>query len=544
MEQKSGIPSDSEKTRIPVTVRLGVTGHRILPQAQLLRESARNALSRLDNQLKHTPHTYIAVSPLAEGADRIVATEVLEWPVSGDSGSQGLEAILPLPKDDYIRDFKTQNSVDEFRALLDHAASVQALDAAESRPAAYDQAGRCVVDHCDILLAVWDGEPAAGQGGTAEVVRYAGEIGRSIIWINSENGMVVEKRDQDCAFESLEYLDSYNREKINPSKVRSAIEGQLNIIEEHAKTSGLTLDLLHPVIDRVLPQFVRADILAQHNQNFYKRAGVAVYAFAAAAVATVTIQTLFFPQWPQFLWLEVAEIGVILILLWATRINDWHRQWIDYRFLAERLRAMMFLGVAGVEFEPPRVPVHLRLAHHPDNWIIRAMDWIWKNRYPIEGSIKLQFESLKKFLLSAWVYDQRNFYDRTGKRYETRHRSLAMIGEALFFITLVVAGAHAAGMGDLLLPDRLINGNIFPSIAIIFPAIGAALGGIRMYREYLRNAERYRHMARYLSLLGDQLGMAKDVETLVGLLKQANEVMMIENQDWRVLILTHELRPA
>jgi hypothetical protein len=504
----------------------------------------KRVLARLDNQLVHTPHTFILISPLAEGADRIAAIEVLDWHGAEKVEQQALEVILPLPREEYLRDFGTQKSVNEFNLLLDRAASVQTLDSAEGRPAAYDQAGRNVVDHCEILIAVWDGKPAAGQGGTAEVVEYARAIGRSIVWINSENGKIIEIRNQDCAFESLEYLEAYNRKKLDSAQVHSAVTDQLIHIQERAEASGLGSDTLRPFLDHLLPQFVRADLLAQHYQNNYKRAGIMVYVLAAVAVATVTTQTLFFPQLPQLLWFEVAEIGLILTLLWATRANDWHRQWIDYRFLAERLRAMIFLGAAGVEFEPPRVPVHLRLSHHPENWLVRAMDWIWKTRHPVAIDGPLSFEPLKKFLLAAWIDDQRIFYAKTGTRYENRHRNLAIFGEVLFFITLVVAGAHAAGIGELVLPAPLMTANLFPSIAIIFPSIGAALGSIQAYREYLRNAERYHHMARYLSLLGDQIQKAKDVETLISLLKQANEVMMIENQDWRVLILTHELRPA
>ncbi len=45
-------------------------------------------------------------------------------------------------------------------------------------------AGRAVADRSDLLLAVWDGAPAAGLGGTADIVRYAEERGKAveIIW--------------------------------------------------------------------------------------------------------------------------------------------------------------------------------------------------------------------------------------------------------------------------------------------------------------------------------------------------------------------------
>jgi hypothetical protein len=45
-------------------------------------------------------------------------------------------------------------------------------------------AGRTVADRCDLLLAVWDGQPAAGLGGTADVVSHATYRGKSVevVW--------------------------------------------------------------------------------------------------------------------------------------------------------------------------------------------------------------------------------------------------------------------------------------------------------------------------------------------------------------------------
>ena len=60
-------------------------------------------------------------------------------------------------------------------------------DQAESRLAAYEQVGRYVVDHCDVLIAVWDGQQSHQRGGTAEVVRYALSENRPVlrVWEDS-----------------------------------------------------------------------------------------------------------------------------------------------------------------------------------------------------------------------------------------------------------------------------------------------------------------------------------------------------------------------
>jgi hypothetical protein len=45
-----------------------------------------------------------------------------------------------------------------------------------------------VVDRCDALIAVWDGEKSRGRGGTAEIVGYAQEQGVPIAWVHTAGG--------------------------------------------------------------------------------------------------------------------------------------------------------------------------------------------------------------------------------------------------------------------------------------------------------------------------------------------------------------------
>ncbi len=180
--------------RIPTTVRIGVTGHRKLADEQLLRNSLQKVLSRIDKILSQTPHTIAIISSLAEGADRLVAKEVLDLPLSGDMEKPYLEAVLPLPESDYIRDFETQESKDEFKAFLAKARSIRTLEKLEPRAASYEKGGHYVVENCDVLIAIWNGKAAAGQGGTAEIVEYARSLRKHIFWIHSENGKIKEEK--------------------------------------------------------------------------------------------------------------------------------------------------------------------------------------------------------------------------------------------------------------------------------------------------------------------------------------------------------------
>ncbi|MEZ4414229.1 MAG: hypothetical protein R3E10_00590 [Gemmatimonadota bacterium] len=163
-------------------VRVGVTGHRTLhdlvgSQAELLRERVRALLVALAEERVGT-----LVSPLAEGADRIVAEEALAL-------GYRLEVILPFAAESYERDFRGPASVDAFRALLERAAHRASLDRdatdSATRAAAYEAVGDALIESTDLLIALWDGDRERGRGGTGQVVRRALRAGLPVLHVAS-----------------------------------------------------------------------------------------------------------------------------------------------------------------------------------------------------------------------------------------------------------------------------------------------------------------------------------------------------------------------
>jgi len=149
-------------------MRLGITGHRDLPRDALgfLRQEIRQLIDRAESP--------VAVSSLAVGADQLFAREVL-------AARGALEAIVP--SEDYRMLFNEYERP-EYDALLACASRVFTLPFSHGNEQAFMQAGRAVVESCELLVAVWDGAPAGGLGGTADVVDYAKSVGRevTIVW--------------------------------------------------------------------------------------------------------------------------------------------------------------------------------------------------------------------------------------------------------------------------------------------------------------------------------------------------------------------------
>jgi hypothetical protein len=179
---------------------IGISGHR------WVRESPELLLA-IDRVVERINHAYSDVSlkvlsPLAEGADRIVAKRILS------SSEAHLIALLPFPIEDYVEDFSTPESVKEFRDLCRQADQVIELPGNQVREEAYVALGRTLLERCAILITIWDGLPANGRGGTEEIVHEARGRRLPLAWI---------------LHKQLDLLES----GVNPSK-----EGQIEVFFE------------------------------------------------------------------------------------------------------------------------------------------------------------------------------------------------------------------------------------------------------------------------------------------------------------------------
>ncbi|MFF3394947.1 hypothetical protein ACFYW1_28920 [Streptomyces sp. NPDC002669] len=150
--------------------RIGVTGHRSIPQ-----EARAHVLDGLRAAFRGLEGSLEAFSSLAVGADQLFADIAL---------ARGAELTVVIPSGDYESSFADAGELARYRALKDRAVREVRLDYPHSTDEAYYAAGAYIADHCDRLLAVWDGRPARGLGGTGDIVTYARSLGRpvTVIW--------------------------------------------------------------------------------------------------------------------------------------------------------------------------------------------------------------------------------------------------------------------------------------------------------------------------------------------------------------------------
>lgn len=214
---------------VPFAFRVGITGHRPNKLSDI--DAVKTALCRVIEDIKdvcadiaqedadrtaandpHHPPLFARhkdgpvlhfLSPLAEGADRLGVDTAL---------NAGFELTVPLPfaADQYREDFgplrkdgdgvigsvedPVAGTVGTFDAFLKKATSVVTLagdpEPRNLRNQAYLEAGRFVVNHSDLLIAVWNGDDADGRGGTAEIVEEAWQHGLPVVWVCTKEGRI------------------------------------------------------------------------------------------------------------------------------------------------------------------------------------------------------------------------------------------------------------------------------------------------------------------------------------------------------------------
>lgn len=522
----AGRPAD----RIPLVYRTGMTGHRWVKGHEAgigaaVDAALAAALARC--AYRSTPHTPVipaVVSSLAEGSDRLAAA----WAVR--EGVR-LEVVLPLEPADYLEDFATESSRAEFRRLVDAAALVSVVERQATRDAAYRRAGQVVVDRSDALVAIWDGEPERGDGGTAEIVRLAAQRGVPVSWLHvrrHEGGVSCAPGDLRAALGEAQV-----RESSPLSPAAFALLDRFN----RADVSPGPAEPLGPECDadahRLAQLYLRADLVAVRQRDTLRRANRALYALAVVAVAVAAGQLVFFPEHPELVWIEFGALVLIVAILLRARRARLLDRWISTRALAERLRSAFYLTSIGASHELPTTP-----AGEEDT---TAMEWarrvLREALIPVScgpGS-PLDLEAGRTLLLDLWIDPQLDYHRAVSVAASTYQRRSTRVAVGLFGVSLVAAVLHArSALTPAGAPDY------WGYISIVVPAAGAAVSGYTAQREYVRQRSRAAGMVQRLTLARAAVVGARTAEDLHRAGAALDLVIQGETADWFAAMRVHE----
>jgi hypothetical protein len=490
---------------------IGVIGHRAF-DAQYRESLEREISEALDGIRSQTPNTRIVVvTSLAEGADRVGAQVAI---------AKGLAFVAPLPFEPaaYERDFP--ETAAKFRDLLTRAES--AFVAAEAGFSGYEAAARWIARHCQIVIALWDGDDAnPAIGGTAHTVRLRHQVGESghtlssvadflgpVLHLHCPRNDCLNRReprwiwpaDADPGSASLRHLlsplDAFNEEA-------KTIDGRL------AQPNRL------PGESNLSRAFSIADDLANARQKRFR------YALKTSVVLTIigyAIQQIWMTSSGRIassLFLTVALLVIHLSI--RSRNSD---RYLEYRALAEVLRVAFFWQIAGVAAPPSERFLNQHWGSL--RWIRSAVNALWIPDPSVVPDLRL--------VKSHWIDDQQNYYIKASAASNLAAHRAHWMADACF-----MASAILAWLG--VINERWGSFTILAS-GILLLIVGA-ISHYAHTRGWEEDGARYRSMAMPFSWC-QQIWQLGDEERRRMLVQELGGECVAELSNW---LLIHRSRP-
>lgn len=598
------ISGADQKAMLPVPwITVGVTGHRHprLPYAnsEAVGAAIRQCLIRIkaeaeqlvagdDDCLADADLNCRLVTSLAEGSDTIAANVAL------DAGYR-VDACLPFDREEFAKDFSGK-ALDEYQAALASCRTVTELPGSrEHMLGAYEAAGRMVLDQGDLLIAVWDGSPALGRGGTAEIVAEAVLAHVPVVMIGTDgteismlwSGLDEAGHDRPtvegvprCDFDHC--IAKVMQTLISPpaNELDLAMIGRWINETDHRRSPALGYPVLMATIagkplsrrdfrpdtasgcrrpfelwidslpemgqlgsrlrGLVSPRFGRADASASYFAQLFRSGFIVNFFFAALAVLCGLLGLLFPHGKLYFAIAELLVIGVILVNTRAARSHGWHERWMDNRHLAERLRVLALSAALG----DPELRVGTDDVGSLPGWVQWMTRATGRELGLPDGRIDRAYLEKVKAAMMALVDEQIGYNRRNAERMERVEHRLHRFGELLFAVTVLACGGWI--VGKLLRPDLMIGEGVGPTQLVtvstaFFPALGAAIYGIRMQGDFHGMAHRSETTARLLSRLKRAIECdPPDYEIMKDRVKRLGDILLMDVEGWRT---TYQARP-
>jgi hypothetical protein len=563
----------------PSALRLsvGLTAHRDLSPEQEpgLRAQVRAFFQELHQAFPDLPLRLI--SALADGGDQLVAEEAL---------ALGVELMVPLPmaQAEYERDFPEPEGLQRFRKLLAQARvrelplapgnSAEAIrERGEARNRQYAQLGMFVSVHCQVLLALWDGQASEATGGTAQVVEFhlrnqmpgfsveqaapnlladdESDLVFHIPCARSIAATVVQAPMPGARTRWLTAEAEYHGAAPVPQHYRHVF-GQMQSFNRDLRKYAAQVSLAGgSLLDEASPPtpagvreidglFRAADWLAVHFRRRVRLSLLCTHALAGLmGLSFILFSDIHASRWYLAAFLALFGIGVAVQMLGSRR--EWQRKYLDYRGLAEGLRVQLYWRLAGVDSPPNSSLGYDSFLQKQDvdlSWIRHAMRSTSLLRDPefAPGSAWLHW------VVGRWVGSRRSdhgqlaYYREGTIRRERAYRFTAALGAIALGGGLL--GAIALLVGGERIPDSLQN-QLLLAMGLL-----PLLAGIREAYSYKKAdkelIKQFRFMSRLFASCRQRLDRATDEREVRHLLRALGGACLEEHAEW---ILLHRDRP-
>ncbi len=478
----------TDSAELPVFHVVGFTGHRNLKDKAGVERAMRAALEGLRAE---ADVEWLALSSIAEGADMLFARTALRV-------GFGWEAVLPMPPVEFRADFGAE-VWREVEGLLGDAEHVRIIGERSHRDDSYLDCGMETVNHCDVLLAVWDGERSRGRGGTAEIIGYARSMGRPIIIIDAAT-LAMRRENFDRLKMGNRYLTFFNQlppappEPPDSDPERARVRAFQRKVDHAATKHAPNLRRLYSL---TVGLFVFATVLAAVELNF----GVLL-------------------PWAKLICLVAAMAVAFLVIH-----KRWQYDWVRCRLATEISRSA--LATWGL-------PRALRLFD----------DFDWAGVEPLRRSLDVlhrrgarahpaSFDEFKQRYLRERIDDQLIYFARQ----EARATPLLWRLRFGFFVSSTLAicftGAYAQHhlMPDLVAPDW-VHDWVYGFGPVVLPVLAAAFISLISIHDLYRRVARYQEMRIRLETARKEATYVQTWGALERVIAKAERALLQEIFEW------------
>jgi len=588
-----------------LSFRVGVTGTRAIPperldfvssevkailslikgEAENLKGHPRSSHLYRSNSQHHVVVNLRVISGLAEGADCLVAEEAIK---------QGYDLFAPLPfpianyEDDFTRDLET------FRRLAAQGHIVELDgDRGDNETASYETVGHFVAGNCDLLIAIWDGKPAHGRGGTAEIVEFTALSDLPVWWINFEemttrfiasasdwthigtvvSGVLAKTALKDYLAHIILLPEFAYPERTgllgkvthffcrrwgyNPHPIRTYREEEIppsNMILW--QTYSLFVKIIAPPAGAISVSMIEAETPSEiYWQDHYRRADKLSVAYAnryrssyvlilllALSAFIISITGRYFLYDSIKTGLELAMLLGVGYFVIINFLHCWLERWIDYRLLAELCRKQIMLSPVGrslPSIQINRMTLDTGIDGETDFMLPREF---WVSRYFLalvrnapypERDIKAGKK--RAFALGRSLVDEQiAYHSKREFQADRADNRLIFCGDLSFIVTLL---GLLISIPFIVLKGRFGASEYLEILAWISSGISAAFVALRAYAEFALIARQSRRMRTIMNessveLANLDLALPLSSQALGTVLHRLAVLMMEEAGGW------------
>lgn len=472
---------------------VGFTGHRQLERPREIEGTLRAVLAALRRE---APGEWIALSSAAAGADTLFAQQALALDLAW-------HVVLPLAPAEFRKDF----SPEEWKvveSLLPEAEQVRVIGESGARDDNYLDCGMETVNDSDVFIALWDGQPARGKGGTADVVAYARELKKPLVIIDATTCM--PRR------ENFEHFAPHDHNL-----------GHFNALPE-APAEPEPKETVAPALGLIAAFQRKVDYAATRGAPQYRRliaSIVLLHVFATLIAAAALAFEWHFATVPWFkLFCLLGALGVALALRYAGT----HHHWVHCRLAAEITRSA--LATWGL---PRAAPLFTDLDLAEFRQLTRTLHILHRRAASAQP---LSMAAFKHAYLTHRVDDQLGYYRHRLDRALPLLRRLRLGFWIATVLAILCTAAYALHLGEL---PHGTEELLYYFLPISLPVVAAAFISLISVYDLQRRVARYRETEHLLASSRSQIAYCQTWTSLERIVQKTERALLQEVLEWHAI---------